>query len=160
MGEKGRWHFICLWTQREVEDHRLFADGLLCLLLIHVLFQHPIRSQTVDQHFPAHLPMRFLPFLLGGFGDTQPGKNLLRREEVFRPFLRREFVQFLRFTEGVVELFSRSTSAAAMPAAGWLRINSFTFIPHLPLEKCAIIAHVLPAVLTHSGGSRCPPRPM
>ena len=28
-----------------------------------------------------------------------------------------------------------------MSAAGWLRIRSFTFIPHLPLEKCAIIAH-------------------
>ena len=55
MGEKGRWHFICLWTQREVEDHRLFADGLLCLLLIHVLFQHPIRSQTVDQHLLKYL---------------------------------------------------------------------------------------------------------
>ena len=55
MGEKGRWHFICLWTQREVEGHRLFADGLLCLLLIHVLFQHPIRSQTVDQHLLKYL---------------------------------------------------------------------------------------------------------
>ena len=165
MGEKGRWHFICLWTQREVEDHWLFADGLLCLLLIHVLFQHPIRSQTVDQHLPAHLPMCFLSFLLGGFGDTQPGKNLLRREEVFRPFLRREFVQFLRFAERVIELLpgsmsSRSTSAAAIPAAGWLRINSFTFIPRLPLEKCAIIAHFSPTVLTHSGGSRCPLHPM
>lgn len=115
---------------------------------------------NIDQHLPAHLPMRFLPFLLGRFRDAQLSKNLLCGEEVLRPFLRREFVQFLRFTEGVVELFSRSTSAAAMPAAGWLRINSFTFIPHLPLEKCAIIAHVLPAVLTHSGGSRCPPRPM
>ena len=52
------------------EGHRLFADGLLNLLLIHVLLQHPICSQTVDQHLPAHLPMRFLPFFLGGFGDT------------------------------------------------------------------------------------------
>ena len=165
MGEKGRWHFICLWTQREVEGHRLFADGLLCLLLIHVLFQHPIRSQTVDQHLPAHLPMRFLPFLLGGSRDAQLGKDLLRREKVFCPFLRRKLVQLLCFVERVIELLagsmsSRPTSAAAMSAAGWLRINSFTFIPHLPLEKCAIIAHVLPAVLTHSGGSRCPPRPM
>ena len=142
------------------EGHRLFADGLLCLLLFHIFLKHLIRSQTIDQHLPAHLPMRFLPFLLGRFRDAQLSKNLLCGEEVLRPFLRREFVQFLRFTEGVVELFSRSTSAAAMPAAGWLRINSFTFIPHLPLEKCAIIAHVLPAVLTHSGGSRCPPRPM
>lgn len=145
--------------------HRQIADGLLCSVRFHVLFQHPIRSQTVEQHLPAHLPMRFLPFFLGGFRDAQLSKNLLCGEEVLRPFLRREFVQFLRFTEGVVELLpgsmsSRSTSAAAMPAAGWLRINSFTFIPHLPLEKCAIIAHVLPAVLTHSGGSRCPPRPM
>ena len=142
------------------EGHRQFADGLLCLLLFHIFLKHLIRSQTIDQHLPAQLPMRFLPFLLGRFRDAQLSKNLLCGEEVLRPFLRREFVQFLRFTEGVVELFSRSTSAAAMPAAGWLRINSFTFIPHLPLEKCAIIAHVLPAVLTHSGGSRCPPRPM
>ena len=146
MGEKGRWHFICLWTQREVEGHRLFADGLLCLLLIHVLFQHPIRSQTVDQHLPAHLPMHFLPFLLGGFRDAQLSKNLLCGEEVLRPFLRRELVQLLCLVEGVIELLpgsmsSRSTSAAAIPAAGWLRINSFTFIPHLPLEKRAIIAH-------------------
>lgn len=147
------------------EGHRLFADGLLCLLLFHIFLKHPIRSQTVEQHLPAHLPMRFLPFLLGRFRDTQFGKDLLRREEVFRPFLRRELVQLLCFTEGVVELLpgsmsSRSTSAAAMSTAGWLRINSFTFIPHLPLEMCAIIAHVLPAVLTHSGGSRCPLHPM
>ena len=47
--------------------------------------------------------MRFLPFLLGRFRDTQFGKDLLRREEVFRPFLRREFVQFLRFVEGIIE---------------------------------------------------------
>lgn len=147
------------------EGHRLFADGLLCLLLFHIFLKHLIRSQTIDQHLPAHLPMRFLPFLLGRFRDTQSGKDLLRREEVFRPFLRREFVQFLRFVERVIELLpgsmsSRSTSAAAIPAAGWLRINSFTFIPHLPLEKCAMIAHFSSSVLTHSGGSRCPPRPM
>lgn len=147
------------------EGHRLFADGLLCLLLFHIFLKHLIRSQTIDPHLPAHLPMRFLPFLLGGFRDAQLGKNLLCGEEVLRPFLRRELVQLLCFTEGVVELLpgsmsSRSTSAAAMSTAGWLRINSFTFIPHLPLEKCAIIAHVLPAVLTHSGGSQCPPRPM
>lgn len=84
------------------EGHRLLADGLLYLLLFHVLFQHLIRSQTVDQHFPAHLPMRFLLFLLGGLGDAQLGKNLLRREEVFRPFLRRELVQFFCFVERVV----------------------------------------------------------
>ena len=147
------------------EGHRLFADGLLCLLLFHIFLKHLIRSQTIDQHLPAHLPMRFLPFLLGRFRDTQFGKDLLRREEVFRPFLRRELVQFFCFAERVIELLpgsmsSRSTSAAAIPAAGWLRINSFTFIPHLPLEKCAIIAHFSPAVLTRSGGSRCPPRPM
>ena len=164
MGEKGRWHFICLWTQREVEDHRLFADGLPCLLLFHIFLKHLIRSQTIDPHLPAHLPMRFLPFLLGGFRDAQLGKDLLR-EEVFCPFLRQKLVQLLCFVERVTELLpgsmsSRSTSAAAMSTAGWLRINSFTFIPHLPLEKCAIIAHVLPAVLTHSGGSQCPPRPM
>lgn len=145
--------------------HRQIADGLLCSVRFHVLFQHPIRSQTVEQHLPAHLPMRFLPFLLGRFRDTQFGKDLLRREEVFRPFLRREFVQFLCFAERVIELLpgsmsSRSTSAAAIPAAGWLRINSFTFIPHLPFEKCAIIAHFSPAVLTRSGGSRCPLHPM
>lgn len=164
MSEKGRWHFICLWTQREVEGHRLFADGLLCLLLFHIFLKHLIRSQTIDPHLPAHLPMRFLPFLLGGFRDAQLGKDLLR-EEVFCPFLRQKLVQLLCFVERVTELLpgsmsSRSTSAAAMSTAGWLRINSFTFIPHLPLEKCAIIAHVLPAVLTHSGGSQCPPRPM
>ena len=146
------------------EGHRLFADGLLCLLLFHIFLKHLIRSQTVDQHLPAHLPMRFLPFLLGRFRDTQSGKDLLRREEVFCPFLRQKLAQFF-FAERVTELLagsmsSRSISAAAMSTAGWLRINSFTFIPHLPLEKCAIIAHVLPAVLTHSGGSRCPPRPM
>lgn len=145
--------------------HRQIADGLLCSVRFHVLFQHPIRSQTVEQHLPAHLPMRFLPFLLGRFRDTQFGKDLLRREEVFRPFLWQKLAQFLCFVERVTELLtgsmsSRSTSAAAMSTAGWLRINSFTFIPHLPLEKCAMIAHVLPAVLTHSGGSRCPPRPM
>ena len=128
------------------DGHRQIADGLLNLLLFHILLQHLIRSQTVEQHLPAHLPMRFLPFLLGGFGDTQFGKDLLRREEVFCPFLRRELVQFFCFAERVIELLpgsmsSRSTSAAAMPAAGWLRISSFTFIPHLPLEKCAIIAH-------------------
>ena len=146
------------------EGHRLFADGLLCLLLFHIFLKHLIRSQTIDPHLPAHLPMRFLPFLLGGFRDAQLGKDLLR-EEVFCPFLRQKLVQLLCFVERVTELLpgsmsSRSTSAAAMSTAGWLRINSFTFIPHLPLEKCAIIAHVLPAVLTHSGGSQCPPRPM
>ena len=52
------------------EGHRQIADGLLNLLLFHVLFQHLIRSQTVDQHLSAHLPMCFLPFFLGGFGDT------------------------------------------------------------------------------------------
>lgn len=145
--------------------HRQIADGLLCSVRFHVLFQHPIRSQTIDQHLPAHLPMRFLPFLLGRFRDAQLGKDLLRREKAFCPLPWRKFVQLLCFVERVIELLpgsmsSRSNSAAAMPAAGWLRINSFTFIPHLPLEKCAIIAHVLPAVLTHSGGSRCPPRPM
>ena len=147
------------------EGHRLFADGLLCLLLFHIFLKHLIRSQTIDPHLPAHLPMRFLPFLLGGFRDAQLSKNLLCGEEVLRPFLRRELVQLLCFTEGVVELLpgsmsSRSTSAAAMSTAGWLRINSFTFIPHLPLEKCAIIAHFSPAVLTRSGGSRCPLHPM
>ena len=147
------------------EGHRLFADGLLCLLLFHIFLKHLIRSQTIDQHLPAQLPIRFLPFFLGGFRDAQLGKDLLRREKAFCPLLRRELVQFLCFTEGVVELLpgsmsSRSTSAAAMSTAGWLRINSFTFIPHLPLEKCAIIAHFSPAVLTRSGGSRCPPRPM
>ena len=147
------------------EGHRLFADGLLCLLLFHIFLKHLIRSQTIDQHLPAHLPMRFLPFLLGRFRDAQLGKDLLRREKAFCPLPWRKFVQLLCFVERVIELLpgsmsSRSNSAAAMPAAGWLRINSFTFIPHLPLEKCAIIAHVLPAVLTHSGGSRCPPRPM
>ena len=147
------------------EGHRLFADGLLCLLLFHIFLKHLIRSQTIDQHLPAHLPIRFLPFFLGGFRDAQLGKDLLRREKAFCPLLRRELVQFLCFTEGVVELLpgsmsSRSTSAAAMSTAGWLRINSFTFIPHLPLEKCAMIAHFSPAVLTRSGGSRCPPRPM
>ena len=146
------------------EGHRLFADGLLCLLLFHIFLKHLIRSQTIDPHLPAHLPMRFLPFLLGGFRDAQLGKDLLR-EEVFCPFLRQKLVQLLCFVERVTELLpgsmsSRSTSAAAMSTAGWLRINSFTFIPHLPLEKCAIIAHVLPAVLTHSGGSHCPPRPL
>lgn len=146
------------------EGHRQIADGLLCLLLFHIFLKHLIRSQTIDPHLPAHLPMRFLPFLLGGFRDAQLGKDLLR-EEVFCPFLRQKLVQLLCFVERVTELLpgsmsSRSTSAAAMSTAGWLRINSFTFIPHLPLEKCAIIAHVLPAVLTHSGGSQCPPRPM
>ena len=165
MGEKGRWHFICLWTQREVEDHRLFADGLPCLLLFHIFLKHLIRSQTIDQHLPAHLPMRFLPFLLGRFRDAQLGKDLLRREKAFCPLPWRKFVQLLCFVERVIELLpgsmsSRSNSAAAMPAAGWLRINSFTFIPHLPLEKCAIIAHFSPSDLTHSGGSRCPHRPM
>lgn len=146
------------------DGHRLLADGLLCSVRFHVLFQHPIRSQTVEQHLPAHLPMRFLPFFLEWFGDTQFGKDLLRREEVLCSFLRQKLAQFF-FAERVTELLagsmsSRSISAAAMSTAGWLRINSFTFIPHLPLEKCAIIAHVLPAVLTHSGGSQCPPRPM
>lgn len=145
--------------------HRQIADGLLCSVRFHVLFQHPIRSQTVDQHLPAHLPMCFLSFLLGGFRDAQLGKDFLRREKVFCPFLRRELVQLLCLAEGVIELLagsmsSRSISAAAMSTAGWLRINSFTFIPHLPLEKCAITAHFFPAVLTHFGGSRCPPRPM
>lgn len=120
--------------------HRQIADGLLCSVRFHVLFQHPIHSQTVEQHLPAHLPMRFLPFLLGRFRDTQFGKDLLRREEVFRPFLRRELVQFFCFAERVIELLpgsmsSRSTSAAAIPAAGWLRISFFTFIRHLPLGK-------------------------
>ena len=147
------------------EGHRLFADGLLCLLLFHIFLKHLIRSQTIDQHLPAHLPMRFLPFFLGWFGDTQFGKDLLRREEVFCSFLRRKLVQLLCLPERIIELLpgsmsNRSTSAAAMSTAGWLRINSFTFIPHLPLEKCAIIAHFSPTVLTHSGGSRCPPRPM
>ena len=127
------------------EGHRLFADGLLCLLLFHIFLKHLIRSQTIDQHLPAHLPMRFLPFLLGGFRDAQLGKDLLRREEVFCPFLRQKLAQFF-FAERVTELLagstsSRSSSAAAMSAAGWHRIRSFTFIPHLPLEKCAIIAH-------------------
>lgn len=143
--------------------HRLFADGLLCLLLFHIFLKHLIRSQTIDQHLPAHLPMRFLPFLLGGFRDAQLGKDFLRREKVFCPFLRQKLAQFF-FAERVTELLagsmsSRSTSAAAMSTAGWLRINSFTFIPHLPLEKCAIIAHFSPAVLTRSGGSRYPLRP-
>ena len=147
------------------EGHRQIADGLLCLLLFRIFLKHLIRSQTIDPHLPAHLPMRFLPFFLGGFRDAQLSKNLLCGEEVLRPFLRREFVQFLRFVERVIELLagsmsSRSNSAAAMPAAGWLRINSFTFIPRLPLEKCAIIAHFSPTVLTHSGGSRCPLHPM
>ena len=31
------------------EGRRQIADGLPCLLLFHVLFQHPIRSQTVEQ---------------------------------------------------------------------------------------------------------------
>ena len=145
--------------------HRQIADGLLCLLLIHVLFQHPIRSQTVDQHLPAHLPMRFLPFLLGRFRDAQLGKDLLRREKAFCPLPRRKFVQLLCFVERVIELLpgsmsSRSTSAAAMSAAGWLRINSFTFMPRLPLEKCAMIAHFSPSDLTRSGGSRYPLHPM
>ena len=74
------------------EGHRLLADGLLCSVCFHVLFQHLIRSQTVDQHFPAHLPMRFLPFFLGWFGDTQFGKDLLCKEEVLCSFLRREAV--------------------------------------------------------------------
>ena len=83
--------------------------------------------------------MRFLPFLLGRFRDTQFGKDLLRREEVFRPFLRQKLAQFF-FAERVTELLagsmsSRSISAAAMSTAGWLRINSFTFIRHLPLES-------------------------
>ena len=126
--------------------HRQIADGLLCSVRFHVLFQHLIRSQTVEQHLPAHLPMRFLPFLLGRFRDAQLGKDLLRREKAFCPLPWRKFVQLLCFVERVIELLpgsmsSRSNSAAAMPAAGWLRINSFTFIPHLPLEKCAIIAH-------------------
>ena len=147
------------------EGHRLFADGLLCLLLFHIFLKHLIRSQTIDQHLPAHLPMRFLPFLLGGFRDAQLGKDLLRREEVFCPFLRRKLVQLLCFVDRVTELLtgsmsSRSISAAAMSAAGWLRISSFTFIPHLPLETCAMIAHVSPTVLTRSGESRCPLHPM
>lgn len=147
------------------EGHRQIADGLLCLLLFHIFLKHLIRSQTIDQHLPAHLPMRFLPFLLGGFRDAQLGKDLLRREKVLCPLLLRNLVQFFCFVERVIELLtgsmsSRSTRAAAMSTAGWLRINSFTFIPHLPLEKCAIIALVLLAVLTHFGGSRYPLRPM
>ena len=30
------------------EGHRQIADGLLCSVRFHVLFQHLIRSQTVD----------------------------------------------------------------------------------------------------------------
>lgn len=78
--------------------------SILNLLLIHVLLQHPICSQTVDQHLPAHLPMRFLLFLFGGLGDAQLGKNLLRREEVFCSFLRRKLVQLLCLTERIIEL--------------------------------------------------------
>ena len=65
------------------EGHRQIADGRPRLGRFYLLLQHLIRSQTVDQHLLAHLPMRFLPFLLGGFGNTQFGKDLLRREEVF-----------------------------------------------------------------------------
>ena len=48
--------------------------------------------------------MRFLPFLLGGLRDIQLGKDLLRREKVFCPFLRRELVQFFCFVERIIEL--------------------------------------------------------
>ena len=38
-----------------------------------------------------------------GSGIPNPAKTSSAEKKVFRPFLRREFVQFLRFVEGIIE---------------------------------------------------------